>query len=114
MTLLRTRTITRVRSTPGGWDADGDPVPGATTETELDDVLIAPRTDLMSLGESEERGRHGVVVGMTAFFSMGTDVTRHDQFRIDGDDLWKVTGEPGPWVGHRTGGIQVALERAEG
>lgn len=114
MTRLKTRTITRVRTTPGGKDADGDPIASTETSTPIEGVLLAPRTDLTSLGEGTKRGRSGVVVGFTAYMPPGTDVTRHDQFRIDGPDLWDVDGEPGPWVGHRVGGLEVALKRAEG
>jgi hypothetical protein len=113
VTRLKTRSVTRVRSTPGGWDADGDPITSTTADEDIEGVLLAPRTDLVSLGETTERARNGVVVGYTAYFPPGTDVTRHDQFRIDGD-LWDVTGEPGPWIGHQVGGIEVALRRAEG
>lgn len=114
MTRLKTRTVTRVRSTPGGWDADGDPIASTTTQTVLDGVLVAPRTDLVSQGESTARGRHGVIVGYTLYCPAGVDVSRHDRFLVDGDDLWEVTGEPGPWLGHIAGGVEVALRRAEG
>jgi len=113
VTLLRTRSITRLRPSASGFDADGDPVTATTTATEITGVLLAPRTDLGSLGEVNGRGRNGVVVGFTAYFRPGSDVTRFDLFEIDGAK-WKVTGEPGPWVGHMVGGIEVALERAEG
>lgn len=113
MTLLRTRTVTRIRPAAVGFDADGDPVDTTSTETAIDGVLVAPRTDLASLGELDDRARNGVVVGLTLLFPAGADVSRHDLFRIDGQ-TWKVTGEPGPWAGHRVGGLEVAVERAEG
>ena len=115
MTRLRTRSITRVRSTPAGTDADGDPIAGTTTETVMAGVVLAPRSDLVSLGELNARGRNGVVVGYSAyFFDPAADVTRFDRFRIDGPDLWEVAGEPGPWNGFRARGLEVALRRAEG
>ena len=112
MTLLRTRSITRLRPSASGFDADGDPVTATTTATEITGVLLAPRTDLGSLGEvngQPQRRRRRLHRLLPAG-------VRRDQVRPVRDRRRQVEGDrrPGPWVGHMVGGIEVALERAEG
>lgn len=107
------RPVTRIRLTPGGFDADGDPVESTGSQLVIADCLVAPRTED---GESRAPGRHGVIVGLTLYAPLGSDIARTDLFDIDGE-RWAVEGEPGVWTPpwpSAPGGIEVALRRAVG
>lgn len=104
--------IVRVRSTPGGVDAYGDPIPSSVTRTPLPTAFVAPRLS----DEITNRGRAGVIVGLTLFAPYRTDLRHTDQVEVDGV-LYEVEGEPGRWRNPMTGweaGIQAALRRAQG
>lgn len=104
--------IVRVRRTPGGVDEYGDPIEGTITRQVLDGAFTAPRES----DEITNRGRAGVIVGLTLFAPYSTDLRHTDQVEVDGV-LYEVDGEPGRWRNPLTGreaGIQVALRRAQG
>jgi hypothetical protein len=104
--------IVRVRTTPGGVDAYGDPVAGTEDRTTLDGAFTAPRTS----DELTDRGRAGVIVGLTLFAPYATDLVYTDQVEVDGV-LYDIEGEPGKWRNPFTGweaGLQAALSRVEG
>lgn len=104
--------VTRVRPNPGGVDEYGDPVESTDDTFELDGCAVAPRTS----GDITDRGRSGVVVGLTLYAPHGTDVRHTDLFDIDGT-RYEVDGEDGSWLSPYTGwaaGIEVALRRAAG
>lgn len=104
--------IVRVRSTPGGVDEYGDPIEGTVTRQVLDGAFTAPRES----DEITNRGRAGVIVGLTLFAPYSTDLRHTDQVEVDGE-LFEIEGEPGRWRNPMTGreaGIQVALRRAQG
>jgi hypothetical protein len=112
------RTVTVVRESPGGFDEYGDPTPGYTVEHELDGVGWAPRVQGAgkASGDIEDRGREGVIVGLTLYAPYGSDLLHTDQIRID-DVLYKVEGQPGSWWNPHTGrepGMEIQLSRSEG
>lgn len=105
-------TIKRVRHSPGGVDQYGDPVAGTTTLTTITGAFVAPRTT----EDIDDRGRTGVIVGLTLFAPYDTDLTYADQIDVDGV-VYDIEGEPGRWRNPFTdwkAGIQVALSRAQG
>ena len=103
-------TVTVVRASPGGVDAYGDPLPGDASRVDVPGCAVAPRYS----SEPSERGRQGVIVGLTVY---GPDVfLSTDQVEVRGV-LYDVEGEPGFWENPFTGwapGVEVALRRAEG
>lgn len=110
--------ISRVRHTPGGVDEYGDPITSSPSTTELVGAFTAPRDAVGSRESSEinQRGRAGVIVGLTLYAPYGTDLRRDDQVDIDGT-LFDVEGEVGSWRNPFTSweaGIEVALRRATG
>lgn len=106
------QTVTVLRSTPGGYDADGDPVTSTTAEHDIEGCAVAPRTSEPVDG----RGRQGVIVGLTLYAPAGADLLHTDQVRIDGV-VYEIDGEPGVWrspYSDTVAGIEVALARGEG
>lgn len=104
--------IVRVRGNPGGVDEYGDPVSGTEDRLTLIDAFTAPRES----GEIQNRGRAGVIVGLTLFAPYDTDIRSTDQIEVDGT-LYDVDGEAGRWRNPFSGteaGLQVALVRASG
>ena len=104
--------IVRVRSAPGGVDEYGDPVAGTESRTTLEGAFVAPRES----GEIQNRGRAGVIVGLTLFAPYDTDLAYSDQIEVDGV-LYDIEGEPGRWRNPYSGweaGMQVALVRTAG
>lgn len=110
-------TVARVRNAASTVDDYGDPVPGAPTETAITGAFVAP---LMS-NDVDDRGRVGVIVGLTLYVPYGTDLVHTDRIRITGeganDGLYSLDGQPGdwknPWTGWRAG-LTVALTRVAG
>lgn len=105
-------SIVRVRSVPGGVDEYGDPIPGTENRTTLDGAFVAPRETT----EIVNRGRAGVIVGLTLFAPYDADLTYSDQVEVDGT-LYDIEGEPGRWRNPFTNweaGIQAALVRSAG
>lgn len=108
-------SVTRVRSSPGGVDQFGDPIPGTTTQVDIPGCAVAPR---LSAAEQEltNNGRAGVVIGLTLYTPADADVTFADHFIVRGEEF-EVDGDPGLWVSPFTGkqaGKQIALRRVEG
>lgn len=104
-------TISRVRSTPG-FDVYGDPIAGSASTVTIDGAFTAPR----SSDDNDDRGRQGVIVGLSLFAPYGTDLLFTDQVMVDGE-LYDIDGEPGKWRNPLTtweAGIEVALKRAVG
>lgn len=89
----------------GGTDRFGDPLP-AGPERLITGVLIIPRT---STENSDER-QNTVVVGVTAIFPRGTDMSPADRVRTADGQLWEIVGEPGDY-GRK---VIAALERTMG
>lgn len=97
-------------------DKYGDPVDATTGARTIRNCGIAPRTE----PEIVERGRTGVVVGLTLIAP--TDAGLHHLDRLMIDDaaypgVWEVDGEPAIWRSPMTGwnaGMQAALRHAEG
>ena len=107
-------TVARIRRSPGGRDAYGDPATSTDDRLVLDGAFVAPRTS----DAVDSPGRDGVVVGLTLFAPLDADVVRSDLFEVDGDEeLWRVVGEIARWEQPQTGwraGLTAALERAAG
>ena len=96
------QTVMRRRGAPGGHDANGDPVTSTTTDLAIPGCLVAPRAEA---GEGRARGRHGVIVGLTAYLP------------VVGGVPYAIEGEPGVWTSPWPGGpegVEVALRRAAG
>ncbi|HJE61341.1 MAG TPA: hypothetical protein K8V84_22955 [Nocardiopsis listeri] len=116
--------VTRIRHTPGGWDAYGDPIPGGMDEVIINDCVWAPRVATADGGIGEEAmppGRLGATEGFALFPPPGADIVRTDQIRLpirgEGGVLFDIEGEVGEWISPYTGiamGGQVTLKRAEG
>lgn len=105
-------TITVVRA--GGRDEHGDPQP--STEHDIADCDVAPRTDRRASTEDNVIGET-VVVGLTVYGPYDADILATDQVRLTGTDwdgLYDVVGEPGRWKnpfdGHEAG-TEIALTR---
>ena len=106
---MKRREVIRLRAGPGGHDADGDPVASTVERTTIPRCLVAPRTE----SASEDRGRHGVVVGLDLYTDGTVDLIHTDRIEIDGV-AYDIDGEPGHWPGSRVGGTYAALTRSKG
>lgn len=101
-----------VRIRPPGYDDNGDPIETVPTRREICDAFTAPRVS----SDITDRGRAGVIVGLSLFAPYGTDLLHTDQVEVDGV-LYDVDGEAGQWKNPFTGwkaGAEVALKRAAG
>lgn len=110
-------TISRVRPSPGGYDANGDPIPGTPTITTIDGAFVAPRTS----SDVHDLGRLGVIVGLTLFVPYDTDLVATDKILVAegnaNDGTYEIEGQPGDWLHPMTGwqaGQTMALRRAVG
>lgn len=104
--------IVRVRGNPGGVDEYGDPVAGTEDRATLTGAYVAPR----ETSEIVNRGRAGVIVGLTLFAPYDTDLAFTDRIEVDGVS-YDIEGEPGKWRNPFTdweAGIQAALVRSAG
>jgi hypothetical protein len=105
--------IVRLRASSADTDRYGDPVAtGEPERTPLLGAFVAPRES----NDINDRGRQGVIVGLTLFAHFGTDIVHTDQIEVDGV-IYNVDGEPGQWKNPLTeweAGCQVALVRAAG
>lgn len=102
--------VVRVRS--GGFDDNGDPIEGPPRRLEICDAKVAPR----SSSDVNDRGRAGVIVGLSLFARYGTDIVHGDVIEVDGVP-YNVEGETGQWKNPFTGwnaGSEIALTRARG
>lgn len=105
-------TVTVLRDSPGGTDAYGDPIASTTSRTNLLGCAVAPRYST----EPTERGRLGVVIGLSVYAPPGSDVLFTDRLEIAGV-VYAIEGEPGDWVNPFTGsapGMEIAVKRAVG
>lgn len=104
--------ITIHRDTPGGGDEYGDPIEGTTSTFEID-AVIAPATS----NDVSDRGRTGVVVGLTLFSQDPcADLLRTDWVEYRGE-RWDIDGDVGVWESPFSGaadGVEVALKRGVG
>ena len=112
MTLAFGTTVTILRAAPGGFDAYGDPIVSVTERTDIDGCGVAPRYST----EPTERGRQGVIIGLSVYAPSGSDIVSTDRLEIDGL-TYVVDGEPAEWINPFTGsrpGLEVAARRATG
>lgn len=100
-----------VRTTGGGVDDDGYPIPGGTTRTPIPGTVI----DDGSAGSYEMPGGMVVVTPMTVYFPHEVDIDRADVVEIRGL-AYRLTGEPfhnrPAWPRAGVGGTMIHVERA--
>lgn len=104
--------IERVRQIPAGIDEYGDPTSVTTVRVELPGAFVAPRES----SDLSDRGRAGVIVGLTLYTPAGTDIRHTDRFDVDGI-LYEVDGEGAVWDHPFSGwrpGVTAALRRVDG
>jgi hypothetical protein len=104
--------VTVVRVRPLGYDDNGDPIEGEASRLTIDGCAVAPR----SSSDITDRGRQGVIVGLSLFAPYGADITHGDRVEVDGVP-YEVDGEAGSWKNPFTeweAGVEVALRRAAG
>lgn len=103
--------VVRLRRTAPTTDRYGDPAPGAPARVTLVGATIAPRTS----ADIDDRGRQGVIEGLTLYAPHGTDLIHTDQVEVDGV-TYDIDGDPGQWKHPNgwTAGMEVALKRAVG
>ncbi len=109
-------TVTVTHPAATATDEYGDPIPGQSATVQVPGCAVAPRMQLQASTESGERGRQGVIVGLTVYTPPGVDIRSSDKLTVRGVD-YDVEGEPGVWVNAFTGvprGVEVALRRAVG
>lgn len=109
-------TVVIVRQSPGGVDEYGDPISGSEERIDVPGCTWAPRLAGAASSEIDDRGRQGIIVGMTVYMPYDTDLRPSDQLVLDGL-LYEVEGEPGKWHNRMTGrraGLEVAARRSEG
>jgi hypothetical protein len=101
--MAETETVTVLRGV--GRDAFGDPVAGATTETDVAGVLFAP-------GPSTEAnfGQNRVDADATLYGPPGMDIVATDRVRARGK-VYSVIGDPQDWG---VEGVITALRRITG
>ena len=105
-------TVTVLRDSAPGVDAYGDPLPGTVERIDIPKCGVAPRYST----EPTERGRQGVIVGLSLYAPAGADIRSTDRVEVAGL-AYAAEGEPGAWVNPFTGtdfGFEVALKRATG
>lgn len=103
---------TAVRVRPLGYDDNGDPIEGDPDRLDLEGCTVAPR----SSGDIADRGRQGVIGGLSLYAPYGVDIVHTDLVEVDGV-LYEVDGDPGPWKSPFTeweAGVEIALKRAAG
>lgn len=104
-------TVVRIRSTPGGTDPYGDPIPSTTVRSDITRCIVEPTGS----AESTARGRVGVVTSWTISTPPGTDVLSTDQIEVRGVTC-SVEGEIGDWRTDVGGpaSVTVRVKRAVG
>lgn len=110
--MIGNATVVRVRRVESGADALGDPTDVTETRTTISGCAVAPR----STSDIVDRGRQGVIVGLSLYAPAGTTVDHTDLFEVDGT-LFEVDGEGGNWESPFSGwraGVEIALKRAAG
>ena len=134
MRFAHSATVTILRG--GGYDPDtGNRLP-PDEEIEVPGCWWAPRTQGAgpSSGSIDQRGRQGVIEGLTLYAPYGAPIRHDDQIRLpigapldgphygttaygDEGEVWEVDGDPGPWKNPMSGrahGMEVAIRRAAG
>lgn len=104
-------TVTVVPGSIGS-DNNGDPVPDTRPEHDLERCGIAFRYST----EPTERGRQGVIVGLTVYAPAGSDVLSTDNLLVRGS-TYRVEGEPGDWRSPFSGwepGMEIMARKAVG
>ena len=97
---------------PDTTDQYGDPIPSTRIGGDITGCGVAPRYST----EPTERGRQGVIVGLSIYAPIGSDILFTDLIEVRGQ-VYMVEGDPADWVSPFTGwapGMEVALKRAVG
>lgn len=106
---MTTEVITRYRATDGGFDENGDPVPGDAAPVSLTPVFVAPG----ATNEVDAVGRDGESVEYTVYFRRGEDVLDGDELEIRGV---RYRARIRDWVSPKTGfgGLEVLATMRRG
>lgn len=72
--------ITRIRTTPGGRDEYGDPIPSTTERKTIAARAVAPGSSRAYI----ETGRDGSDVQFTLYFTRAVDITDDDEVEVRG------------------------------
>lgn len=110
--MIANATIIRIRRTPGDLDRYGDPATSTETRTTMDGWAVAPR----SSSDITDRGRAGVIVGLSLYTPYGADLLQTDLIEVDGE-LFEIEGTVGKWkspLSSWEAGTETALRRAQG
>lgn len=110
--MIGNASVYRLRHAPGGMDRYGDATSGEVDRLLIEGAAVAPR----STDDNNDRGRQGVIVGLSLYTPYGADLIYTDQVEVDGA-VYDIEGEPGKWKNPLTSweaGIEVALKRAAG
>ncbi|WP_027500810.1 hypothetical protein [Rhodococcus sp. UNC363MFTsu5.1] len=73
--------VTRIRTTPGGWDSNLDPVPSTESSLPIRALGIEPGLS----EELAEFGRDGERIEFTIYLRRGADITNGDELIVRGD-----------------------------
>jgi len=93
-------------------DAYGDPIPSTRVGGDIPGCGVAPRYST----EPTVRGRQGVIVGLSIYPPMGSDILFTDLLMVRGQ-VYMVEGDAADWVSPYTGwapGMEVAVKRTGG
>lgn len=72
--------ITRTRRSPGGYDENGDPIPGTEETVTLHPRAIAPGPS----NPYTDDGRNGETVEFSLYFLRGVDIEDDDELEVRG------------------------------
>lgn len=82
-----------VRSSSGGTDDWGDPLPGVDTRMEIENCAVAP----LKSDESASADGPRLLDGWTVFAPAGADISAGDALEVRGR-VYQVDGSPGVWL----------------
>ena len=73
--------VQRIRTSPGGWDDNGDPVDSTETTTPLTARAVAPGASITV----QSLGRNGENIDYSVFFTTQVDLTDDDELIVRGN-----------------------------
>lgn len=100
-------TVTVIRHRGGGYDDDGNPVSGTSTELAAKAVAPGANPDLI------DRGRNGQRVDCSVYFLPAVDLTGEDELTVDGQRYQLAVEQWRSPYSRRTGTVALC-SRGEG